>query len=58
MKTRKEKEKREKRNPSINPPLKWRAITVRPFKGAFGNSPVFQGWDEKFREIRVISRFS
>jgi len=26
--------------------LKRRAIAVCPFKGAFGNSPAFQGWDD------------
>jgi len=46
----KEEERREK-NPSSNPPLKRRAIVVCPFKGAFENSPAFQGWDE------MIERF-
>jgi len=40
-----------------SPPLKRRAITVCPFKGAFGNSPAFQGWDEKFRGFQLFSRF-
>jgi len=38
----------------VNPPLKRRAIFVCPFKGAFGNSPAFQGWVEKFRKIQVF----
>jgi len=43
------KRKTRKRNPFLNPPLKRRAIIVCPFKGAFGNSPAFSGWEEKFR---------
>jgi hypothetical protein len=51
------KRKTRKRNPFLNPPLKRRAIIVCPFKGAFGNSPAFQGWEKKFRGIRLFSRF-
>jgi len=51
------KRKTRKKKSFLNPPLKRRAIVVCPFKGAFGNSPAFKGWDEKFREIRVISCF-
>jgi len=42
----------------INPPLKRRAIDVCPFKGAFYNSPAFQGWDGKTHVANIESESS
>ncbi|MEW6238490.1 MAG: hypothetical protein AB1656_24150 [Candidatus Omnitrophota bacterium] len=51
------KRKTRNRNPFLAPPLKRRAIIVCPFKGAFDNSPAFQGWEKKFHGFRLFSRF-
>jgi len=50
------KRKTRKRNPFLNPPLKRRAITVCPFKGAFGKSPAFQGWEMNFAANDFFTR--
>jgi len=46
-----------KSNPYLNPPLKRRAIIVCPFKGAFDNSPAFQGWEKNFAEFDFFRVF-
>jgi len=57
IESRRRERKIRKRNPFLNPPLKRRAIIVCPFKGAFDNSPAFQGWEKEFRGFRAFSCF-